>query len=686
MSAFTQTIGTTKRVAAALLLSPAAAATSSLYTSQCASCHVATPNSCNACHAHGTHSSSSKSDINIKGTTNKTSYAPGETVTVTVTGGYQSGWVRVGLFDQNMSQLAVSGCTSGMGGCTNSSFPKTLTATAPSTPGTYVWAVGWYGNKYDASGASFGSGTSTTMKVGYYTPDPNNADHGYQIVGLTQFTVTAPATPTPAIAMSPASLAFSSVAVGASRSMTTQVQNTGGAALNVTGVTRCAGTPTSVTWSPTAAFTVAASSSTTLTVTFAPTAAGALPAGSCLTIASNDPGKPTTTLTLTGTGTTTSTPAPTIALNPSSLGFGSVTAGTSKTLSAQVQNTGTASLSVTGISLCAGTPAWVTWTPASAFTVAAGQSATVNVTYAPPGTGALAAGACLTIASNDPGTPTTTLGLTGTATSGAAPAIAISPTSLDFQTVTVGASQMVPVQVHNTGTSDLHVSGISPCPGTTGIRWAPNAPFTVPPAGLALLGVIYAPSAQGALPSDACLSFFSDDPAQPTVKLALAGTATVGDAPALTFDPPSVDFTQSTVKNRETLTTTLRNTGSAPLDVNSIRRCAGTPDEVTWSASLPVSLVPGGSTVLSVTYTPDATEDEALPSGSCLVIGTSDPTKPTVTLSLTGKSTASGASGSDKPPTWGCSTGGTGGGFLAVWALVLIGAAHRRKRAPQGQH
>src|SRR3990172_2566373 len=104
-------------------------AQSSYYTAQCAGCHGATPTTCNGCHAHGTHPTSAKSSINVAGTTDKTSYAPGETVTVTITGGYRTGWIRAILYDQNMIELARSTGPSGTGG--GAGYPITLTAPAP---------------------------------------------------------------------------------------------------------------------------------------------------------------------------------------------------------------------------------------------------------------------------------------------------------------------------------------------------------------------------------------------------------------------------------------------------------------------------------------------------------------------------------------------------------------------------
>jgi Glucodextranase, domain B len=156
-----------------------AQAQSSYFTSQgCSGCHSApVVATCNGCHAHGTHPSSAKSSINVAGATNKTSYAPGETVTVTITGGYRTGWFRAVLYDQNTVELARStGNDSGMG--SSATYPATLSAPAPTTPGTYVWKVGWYGNQYDSG--TYGSG---------WTPDPNNSGHGTEIVSANSFTV-----------------------------------------------------------------------------------------------------------------------------------------------------------------------------------------------------------------------------------------------------------------------------------------------------------------------------------------------------------------------------------------------------------------------------------------------------------------------------------------------------------------
>ncbi len=104
--------------------------------------------------------------------TDKTSYAPGDTVSVTITGGSQSGWFRAILYDQSGTQVAISnGNDSGMGHTTT--YPATLSAPAPTTPGTYTWKVSWFGNIFDSSNMTA-------------------ANHGEVSVNTNSFTVTAP--------------------------------------------------------------------------------------------------------------------------------------------------------------------------------------------------------------------------------------------------------------------------------------------------------------------------------------------------------------------------------------------------------------------------------------------------------------------------------------------------------------
>jgi hypothetical protein len=157
---------------------PEAQAHGTYFTSQnCSICHNDDTSTCAGCHAHGVHSDNTKSDINLSASTDKSSYAPGEAMSVTIDGGYRSGWVRAILYDQNGTEVARSSGPGGTG--SGNSFPIVLSANAPTTPGTYTYTAAWYGNQYDASGAYFGN----------WFPDPTNPNHGEERVQTGSFTV-----------------------------------------------------------------------------------------------------------------------------------------------------------------------------------------------------------------------------------------------------------------------------------------------------------------------------------------------------------------------------------------------------------------------------------------------------------------------------------------------------------------
>ena len=590
-----------------------AAATSSLFTANCTSCHAATPTTCNGCHAHGTHASSAKTGINVTGTTNKTTYAPGETVTVTVAGGYRTGWIRAFLYDANMVRLAVSTGPNGDGG--GAGYPVTFTAPAPSTPGSHSWNVAWYGNQYDAGGATFGA---------RWTPDPNNPGHGQEIVTTNAFTVAAPAAPT--IALSPGTLNFGNVNTGATASLPSAIQNTGNAALTVTAIARCTSPATSAefTWTaPALPFTVAAGASATLSAHYAPTAAGT--DTGCIALTTNATNGPTTNLAVNGTGVVPA--APRIAVAPTSLAFGNVTVAASSPLTFTISNTGTAALTGT-VARASATSTEFTVSPAS-FNVAAGGSQVVTVTYAPTGTGADAGS--IAVSSNDTTAPTTSVNLSGTGVAAPAPAIALSPAALPFGSVTVGGSTSLTVQVQNPGTAPLSVSAVARCasPATsTEFGWSPAAPFTVAAGGSTTVTVTYTPTAAGA--DAGCLAFSSNDTARPVVSLDVSGTGQAAAAPRIAVAPATLPFGNVTIGTPMSRTFTISNTGTAAL-TGTVARAAGTSTEYAFTPAS-FNVAAAGSQVVTVTYTPtDGTTD-----GGSLAVSSNDTITPTTSVTLSG--------------------------------------------------
>jgi hypothetical protein len=530
-----------------------------------------------------------------------------------------------------MNELARSTGPAGFGGGLD--FPITLTAPAPTAPGTYTWNVAWYGNQFDLAQVG-----GTTFFGPRWTPDPNNPNHGQEIVAVNSFTVSAPTAP--AITLNPASLNFASVNVGSAATRTTQIQNTGTADLNITAIARAAGTSAEYTFTPTAPLTIAAGGSMTLSVTYTPVDTGT-DTGS-LVITSNASTSPTS-LQLTGTGAAPPPPAqPVINLSPSALDFGTTAVGGVPAVrTTSIQNTGTADLNVTGIALSAGTSAEFTFAPTAPLTIAPGANTTLTVTYTPVNAGTDAGS--LTITSNDPAHPSVTLAVTGTGTvtPPAAPAIKLNPASLDLGTVDVGSTASRTTQIQNTGTADLNVTSIALCAGMpTEFSWSPGTPLTVAAGGSTTLTVSFNPVDADA--HTGCLTIASNDPAAPSVTLAVSAAGNLpppppNPQPTIELQPTSLDF--GTVVTGGSVSSQLKvtNTGTAPLDISSIALCTGTSTEFSWSPSAPVTIAAGAEQLFTVAYTPlDVGTDTG-----CLEIASNDPLSPTVQVSLTGSGTQS---------------------------------------------
>jgi alpha-tubulin suppressor-like RCC1 family protein/sugar lactone lactonase YvrE len=150
--------------------------------------------------------------------------------------------------------------------------------------------------------------------------------------------------------------------------------------------------------------------------------------------------------------------SPGISVSPTSVTFASQPINTQSAVSVvTVTNSGTASLSVTGVT--------ITGTDASSFTptngcttVTPSGTCTVSVTFKPTTTGAKAAS--LSIASNAPGPPTV-VSLSGTGGS-AAPIISVTPASLSFGSQfinTTSASQTLTIK--NIGSAAMTVTSIA---------------------------------------------------------------------------------------------------------------------------------------------------------------------------------------------------------------------------------
>lgn len=557
-------------------------------------------------------------------------------------------------------------------------FPVFLNSSAGGTGFSPIGCVGCHGRQGDENAGQLGAGlrqhhtnagaafcggchgdndpsTFTTVAESepppyYFTPDPAhpakptdpcNANGSESVFGATGLDNDGDlaydaadsdcAAAEPNIAVSPLDLNFGVVFVGDSSALTTQIDNTGTADLTVSGVATSGGTSAEFSISaPATPFTVAAGGSQTVTVTYAPVDPGT--DSGALEITSDDPDEPTVSVTLSGTGELA--PVADINLDPSSLDFGTVTVGNTSTLTSQIQNLGTADLEVTAIGPTGGTSAeFSVSAPATPFTIAVGGSQAISVTYAP--TDATTDTGAIAIDSNDPDEPTVELALSGTGTTPSVCDIVVNPLLLDFGSVVEGTATTLSTSVSNGGSADCTVDSlvVSGDPEFALGAGAPATPFTLGPGGSSDVPVTYSPPAPGT--HSGTLTIGSNDPAEPSIAVDLAGEATAAPVPDIALDPTSLDFGTVTVGSTATLSSQVQNLGTADLMVSAIDLCAGTSTEFSFNPLASMTIAPGGSETLEVTYGPS---DSGTDSG-CIAIASNDPDEGTVELGVTGTGT-----------------------------------------------
>ena len=143
-------------------------------------------------------------------------------------------------------------------------------------------------------------------------------------------------------------------------------------------------------------------------MTFSPTDVRAYSAS--LVVASDDPDEPSVSVGLSGSGVAPPPSLPDVDV-PGSVSVGSVTVGLSGSASVVVSNVGSAALSVSSTVVSGADAGAFAVSGGGSFTLAAGASRSVQVTFSP--TDVRAYSASLVVASDDPDEPSVSVGLSG---------------------------------------------------------------------------------------------------------------------------------------------------------------------------------------------------------------------------------------------------------------------------------
>ncbi len=428
----------------------------------------------------------------------------------------------------------------------------------------------------------------------------HNAPSGSSSVALNGV---ATAAPTPTIALSASALNFGPQEVATqSAQQTITVTNVGSAALNISALTAGGSHVTDFLRSGTcqAGMTLAATGGNcTLVFAFAPTAVGARTSN--LTIASNNSGG-NVTVTLNGSATTN---VPAASASPTSLSFGTQQIGTSSApQKVTVSNTGGGRLSIAALAFSS--PHFSQTGNCVAASLAAGQSCTVNVVFAPSASGTLTS--TLSISHGAAGSPLS-IALTGVGSTQPVPVVQASPATVAFPGVTVvgqpSAVQSVTISSAGPGsvtlgtlatsTNEFVIAGGNPGNCAAAMIIAQGASCTI--------DVRFTPSASGARTGS--LSVASNGTPS-LLSVALAGDATGVASPGISSDRNGLNFGPIPVAAQSAAQQVwLTNTGSTNLDVTAVS--VGAPFTLAPGGTCTAttfSLTPGQSCMLQVQFAP----------------------------------------------------------------------------------
>jgi Abnormal spindle-like microcephaly-assoc'd, ASPM-SPD-2-Hydin/HYDIN/CFA65/VesB-like, Ig-like domain len=319
---------------------------------------------------------------------------------------------------------------------------------------------------------------------------------------------------------------------------------------------------------------------------------------------------------------------------PTALGFGNVLLGSSLTQAVSITNTGSASLSVSKVS--ANGTGYAVSGLTCPFTLSPGQSALLNVTFAPPAVGT-DSGSVLVNAYTQTWrrhrrwgyasstTTSATVALSGSGIS-AAGQISASPTSLIFGNLLPGTSQTLNETLTNTGTTSVTISQAS-MSSAMFTASSLSLPSTLGAGQSVTFGVVFTPNVAGSITGK--LSILSDA-SNPQLSIALSGSES---APGqLTLSPANLNFGSVGTGSKVSLSGTLSATGS-PVTISAGTSTSG--EFMLGGISLPATLAAGQSVPFTVTFSPQTSG-----SASASLSFVSNATNSPVTESLSGSGVA----------------------------------------------
>ncbi len=416
------------------------------------------------------------------------------------------------------------------------------------------------------------------------------------------------------LAANPNSISFANVQVGSSQKQTATLTNSGSSSITVSQAT-VTGSGFSLA-GLSLPLSLGAGQSATFSITFAPQSSGSSGGGVAFT---SNAANATLNLPLSGTAVS----AGSLAASPASMGFGSVSIGSSRTTSETLTNSGGSNLSISqatatgsGFSLSGLTPP---------LTLSPGQSTSFNVTFAPQSSGLVNGG--ITISDNG-SNPTVSISLSGTGVS--AGTVAANPAGLSFGTVQVGSNTNLSGTLTNSGSSSVTISQAN----VTGSAFAVNGlsmPVTLNAGQSTTFNVTFAPTSGGAVNGNLAIG---SNASNPTLNIGLSGTgATPG---AISAAPANLSFGSIQTGSSNSLPETITNSGSSSVTISQV--ASSSASYSVSGIAPPVTLNAGQNYTFNVTFAPTASGNS---SGTLSL--SSNASNPTLSIPLSGSGTTPGS-------------------------------------------
>lgn len=301
-------------------------------------------------------------------------------------------------------------------------------------------------------------------------------------------------------------------------------------------------------------------------------------------------------------------------VNPASVNFGTVQAGTATSQSVILGNSGKSGLTVSQAIVVG--PGFSLSIPSLPITLASGQNMAVNLVFA-PASGGSASGSLSLVSStalthdhsgkhDSVSTTTTTVVLSGSG-SVLAPAVvapgvlAAYPSSLGFSALPAGSTQTLSAALTNSGGTAVTISQATIIQATTGNTFTLNGlslPTTLAAGQTVTFSVTFAALSAGSASGSISIN---SDASNPSLNISLAGT---GLAPGqLTVTPISADFGSVIVGSSKTQSATLVASGSSV----TLSSANVTDSEFSLSGiPFPVTIAAGQSMTFTLTFVPRA--------------------------------------------------------------------------------